>query len=457
MKAESPPLCPTVASGWCALPVLCLLLTLPWSGRGQAVDSGAPGLDSLPPRYPVMAGVAVFGNSVTVPEIIVREITIEVGERITPEEIEYSRERIYSLGLFNRVDIQYPPMDSTVLVVQVDERLYVLPHPILGVVDGDLRRWQYGAGFLHTNFRGRNEKLFAGFALGYNPWVEASYENPWIFGDAQMFSTSRVKFQELRTKGTHPLVADKGHHETIFTASQLIGKRIGRYNWVSMTLGWKWVKAMTDIEGLSVAPDGVDRYPTLAISHTSDTRNLAEYPTAGVRTQATVQASGLGVSPVDFVSFSLDLRWYRPIFGDVALCLHGFGRVVSGPSIPGHEHSYFGYGERIRGHFDVVREGENIGGASAELRIPLVRPFYVVVPDVPIRELAVWRLGLYLTGFIDAGTVWDRDANPFRSAIPFGYGAGLNLLLPYGLVGRAEWAMNDQSRGEVILSAGVSF
>ena len=79
------------------------------------------------------------------------------------------------------------------------------------------------------------------------------------------------------------------------------------------------------------------------------------------------------------------------------------------------------------------------------------------VPDVPIKQFRTWQLGLFGALFFDAGTVWDRHDRPFAEAVPYGYGAGLHFLLPYGVVFRVDRAWDEAGRGEWVLDVGASF
>jgi outer membrane protein assembly factor BamA len=423
------------------------------TGREAINDSAAPSTVVKP----VIARIAIFGNKVTDPEIILRELTLRIGDRIDDEEIEFNQARIYSLGLFNRVSIQYPPMDSTVLIIEVNERMFFYPVPVIGVVDKDITKWYYGAGVLHSNFRGRNERLFGGFALGYNPWIELRYTNPWIFGAAQMNSDTQIKYENLRNRSIVSRAGGPRYDEDHYSFAQTMGRRFGLYNSTYITLGWHYVEPREHGPDRTISEGGIDRYFSITAGYKLDTRNLLEYPTVGTFVHANVMHNGLGLSDVDFVSVSLDMRRYVQVLGSMSVCVRGFSRVCFGPAIPNYEHGFFGYDERLRGYFEKVMEGGSIAGASAELRFPIIKPFYLDVKQVPVPEFALWRLGLYAAVFFDAGKTWNHDEYPFRTRIPFGYGGGLHLLLPYGFVGRLEYALNDKSDGEIIFGVGASF
>ncbi len=85
--------------------VFCLLiLSVPLAGQTEDT-TGASRLHSPP----IVRAIIITGNKVTQDFVITREMTLQPGSTITPEAIQFDRERIYSLRLFNRVDIRTEP------------------------------------------------------------------------------------------------------------------------------------------------------------------------------------------------------------------------------------------------------------------------------------------------------------------------------------------------------------
>jgi outer membrane protein assembly factor BamA len=416
------------------------------------VPGNAPG-----GRAPVITGIAVFGNKTTKSEIIMRELTLGVGDSVTVEALQYCQERVYSLGLFNRVSIACPPMDSTVLMVEVDERWFLYPVPLFGTVERDITHWFYGLGVKHENLGGWNEKLFAGFVLGYNPWVSLFYADPWIFGSQQLYFETTLSYQKSVNKSRIAQGDGPDFDESRYGLSGTLGKRLSKFHTLWLEGGYTVVEARDAPAGHLLSERGADRYATLGFGTRYDTRNLKEYATDGMYAAATVRKKGLGFGPVDFTQAVVDVRGYLPLLSRVSLAARSFGVACSGPSIPNYEHQFFGFSERIRGHFEEEVEGENMAGVSVELRYAIVPAFYLYVPDVPVREFATWKLAVYGAVFGDAGMVWNRQDNPRSRSVPHGGGVGLHLLAPYGAVLRVDRAWNEHGAGEWIIDIGTSF
>ena len=433
--------------------LLAALVLLGADGEAQnARDSAA----SVGPA-PVVTGIAIFGNKTTKSDIIMREMTLHAGDRVTAEALQYCQERVYSLGLFNRVSITCPPDDSTMLLVEVDERWYLYPVPLVGTVERDIAHWYYGLGVKHENLGGWNEKLFAGFVLGYNPWVSLYYADPWIFGSEQLYFESSVSYQKSVNKSLLSQIDGSNFTESRYGISGVLGKRFTMFQSVWVEGGFTVLEAPGAPPGHTISERGTDRYVSLGIGTRYDTRNLREYPTDGSYASAAVRKKGLVTGRVDFTQVSLDVRRYQPLASRLSIAARGFFVVCVGPLIPNYEHQFFGFGERIRGHFEEELEGENNAGASVELRYAIVPTFYLRVPGVPIREFATWKLGAYGAVFADAGTVWNRQARPGSDGLPRGGGVGLHLLFPYGAVLRIDRAWNEHGAGEWIFDIGTAF
>ncbi len=409
-------------------------------------------------RHPVLGSIVVLGNRTTDAEVILRELTVHVGDTLTREQLEYSRTRIYSLGLFNRVDMTYPPLDTTVLIISVEERWYLFPVPVLGLVDKDWRKVYYGLGLVHFNLAGRGQKFFAGFALGYDPWVAVSYRDPWILGRLEMFSESEIRYSRVRNKSLLSRGDEENFDEIHYGLSQVLGKRFTPFFSAWIDLGFDYVEVTSRRNGRTLSGSGIDRYASVGVGAVFDTRNLKEYPTYGSYSSLMLRKYGLFFGVLDHVVASVDFRKYVEFSNFLSFGVRGFSAMSIGPRVPNYLHMYYGYSNRLRGHFYRIQEGENIFGVAVETRIPIVKEEYLVlnVPFLP-PQFSTLRLGLYAAVFANAGTTWNRGDKIDLRHLPAGYGAGLHLLLPYGHVLRAEGAVDEKGSGELYLVLGASF
>ena len=123
--------------------------------------------------------ISITGNDITEEFVILREIDIEEGEFVNNKILDFNKERIFSLGLFNRVKINLIDRTSFVeMNIEVSESWYIYPLPFLKLRDNTIARATYGLIVLYKNFRGRNETIKAVVTAGLDPTFGLSYYNP---------------------------------------------------------------------------------------------------------------------------------------------------------------------------------------------------------------------------------------------------------------------------------------
>ena len=441
---------------FCLLSVLGLLSVLAGSVRAQDTIAPPPA-DSLSAETLFVDEVLITGNEKTKPFVIRREMSLRPGEPVTQERLDYDRERIYSLRLFNRVQVRaYPSTPGKAkIVVEVDERWYIFPFPILGVRDRDWGKVFYGAGAVHNNFRGRNEKLSASVILGYDPAFSLSYRNSFLDENGTWFMDARTSYSRIRNRS--PLVEGLfgEYEERHFNILANVGRRIGRHHSVWLTAGYRLIHVPNESVITTISGDGRDHFPVAGTGYLHDTRDLQEYPSRGTMVGIAFIKSGLPGSYLDYYRIATDFRHFVPLPGGLSVGARLFTDQGGGHEIPAYSRVYFGYGERIRGHFDEVVEGENLAGASAELHVPLLPVRYLKLDLLP-EGFNLWRFGVSGALFGDAGTAWFRDTKFSTGNLTKGYGGGIHLLLPYSVVLRIEYAWDEQRNGELIIDLGAA-
>jgi outer membrane protein assembly factor BamA len=401
----------------------------------------------------VIDTVIVFTDGYTKPYVILNEMTLRQGMEMTPEGLEYDRNRIYSLGLFTSVDLMFDSVSTpSVLHVVVSERWHIFPVPLFGFREGDPKKPYYGVGFLHNNFAGRNQKLYGSAIFGYDPSIALSFVDPLIDHEHNLYFTGGIAFQRVRNRSETESVIGGPFDEEHYDIAGSIGKRFSLYESAGLGLGYNVVSVSDYRASRTISGDGVDRFLYGSLSYSFDTRDLAEYPSRGRMMNIYISKSGFGESDVDFMRLGTDLRGFLPLPLSLTLAARIHGSVVWGGQLPTYSHVYFGHGERIRGYFKTVFEGENIAGTSVELRFPLIPARTLYVSFIPLPpEFAIWRFGVSLALFADAGTTWYRGDKLTLSSFASGYGGGIHFLLPYSFIMRVEYGFSDYGKGEFIL------
>lgn len=402
--------------------------------------------------------IMVSGNERTKEYVILDEMSIKQGGIATPERIEYDRNRIYSLGLFTSVDILSDSLEGKrFLFVDVKERWYLIPLLMVGFRDGDPNRPYGGGGLMDYNFRGRNQRLFGTIVFGYNPSLGMGFTDPLIDRDLSLYFACNFSYSRIRNRSAFQAALtgdfDENHYDATFT----LGHRYNLFEAAYFSLGFSSVSVEQYQPGRTASPSGKDAFILATLGYNFDSRDLREYPTMGSLVSGYVTKYGFGETVLSFTRIGGDLRKYVPLPMNFTLAGRAYGTFVSGSIIPTYTRAYFGYGERIRGYFKNVFEGENLVGTTVELHWPLLKAKTFTFNAIPIpQEFAVWRFGISLAAFADAGTTWLRhDAVTFNSFLS-GYGGGIHFLLPYSIVMRTEYAWNDKGRGQFILDFRTS-
>ena len=406
----------------------------------------------------VVDTIMIVGNIHTKDFVIVREMSLQTGTRITKELLQYDQERIYSLGLFNRVQLHVALTShgQANIIVEVSERWYIFPFPVVGIKDRNWDKLYYGVGLLHSNFRGRNEKLFATFIFGYDPSISLSYRNPFLKIDGSYILDTRVAYNKIRNKSVLASRGQNNFDEQHLSFSANLGKRIGIKHTIWLITGYEHVNVSDPKPGRTNSPDGKDNYPIVGVSYAYDTRDLYEYPAYGTLAKAAILKYGIPSHAIDLVRYTADFRRYIPLGSNFVFTTRFFTDLVAAGPTPSYNHVFFGYTERIRGHFKEVMEGDNLFGVSTELHYPLLKPVYFKFDFLP-AEFSILKFGVVAAAFADAGTVWFRH-QPFAvNNFAKGYGVGIHFILPYSWILRTEYALNETHHGEFILDLGSSF
>ncbi|MDD5361493.1 MAG: POTRA domain-containing protein [Ignavibacteria bacterium] len=426
--------------------------------------------------------VLFIGNDKTKDEVILREMKTKEGEKLNLQTLENDVKRLYNLGLFNRIDVVPGPIGNNKinLVFQFEEMFYFLPIPQGGIKEGSFKKIWGGLNFQLRNFSGKNQTINTSFGIGYEPFISIGFLNPWIFGKHHFFYQFGLKYARNYPRATGRLdstgsIFRKDDLPTYtlnnFQTDLRIGKFFGENLSISGILSFNSYSTSEYQEGMTVSKSGVDNYPTAAIDLTYDTRDYYKFATYGSYYNLRYSRIGFTGNLFDINKFRTDLRRYIPIKikNDYAFVLAArYNSVITfgGGDLPVYQRENLGYNDMIRGWDNYVFEGEDKVLGSLELRIPVVKPYYVKGKDhillrkLPLFRALSYRYGMYATIFFDVGGVWGRKERIFDSQFKNGYGVGLNFLLPFDFVGRTDFAIrktNSTYKGQIIFSLDASF
>ncbi len=397
--------------------------------------------------------IIVIGNEKTKTSVILREMKSRVGQVFDPALLQRDQQRIENLQLFNRVetDVMEQP-DGIVILVLLTERWYIFPYPVFYANERDWKKLSYGAGVVHRNFRGRNTHIGVSGWLGYNPGFSLYYDNSWIGGDAHLYLKLKAFQGTVRSRG----ISVPRFDQTARGMQVDIGKRWGLGLYSSLVLSYQSLGFPAVYSDLSAGGSGTDRLPSVAVVIKYDQRDRIDYAKSGIYTQTFVEKVHYP-HQVDYLRSGLDLRLYVPLGAGISLALRGRGDMLKGDR-PMYARYYLGYSERIRGHYDQVRQGDYRLLGHVELRVPILSLHYLSMNEEMFGSYSS-NMPLAVNGalFCDSGTTWYEHEEFDRDRVLSGYGAGLHLVLPYSYVLRFDYGFDFEGNGQFIFDLNAWF
>ncbi len=410
-----------------------------------------PAQDSTRTDQPLKE-IIIIGNEHTGENVIRRELLVKAGEIPTLEQLNESQRRLLNLSLFNRVEMARVPLDETydVLIIDVTERLFFYPVPIFSINERDWEKISYGLALVHANFRGQNEKLWAGFWLGYRPGFSLAYSDSWAADSLHLalgLSASRYIYN-------HRTLDIEEHH---LSNQFSIGKWWSLYFLSELALKFENIAVKQENAGLLHSGKRTENQFGIQLGIRHDTRDLYYYPSSGWFNRIYLYQNGLFQDYDNYEQLIVDNRFYLPL-GPLILACRYYQNYLFG-QVPVYRLNYIGFNERIRGHFYTEKEGRHVNTGSVEIRFPILPIVYYSfnIPPIPERYLKNLKLGLSGCLFMDSGIIWNKADQYGINNFDTGFGLGLHLHLPYVEVFRFDYAFNRKFRGQLILETWIAF
>ena len=404
--------------------------------------------------------IRIIGNKKTEEHIILRELDFELGDLVSKEQLEYNKERVFSLGIFNKVSFNATTEnENNILEILVEESWYIYPLPFLKLRENSFKRSSYGLNLLYKNFRGRNESIWALVTFGYDPTYQIQYFNPVLITGNNLSFGFSLGYTDLANRSIQSelLNGDAFTYNYIYGNISL-GYRLNQFNILSATTIYEYIEMPETVSQLTASKENIDRIYSFGLNYELDNRNLKQFSNEGTFVNANLTHKGFGINDISYNILNIDFRKYNLLAEDLAVKWRGLLRSTFGKSIPFYGLSLLGDDEYIRGHRFDKREGNNYLLTSLEINYPLIKEwnFSVDLPLLP-QSLTSARIGLYANLFIDSGTTFDNNEPILARSLDSGWGFGFTLLiLPYNAF-RFEYAFNEQNEGEFILETGFSF
>ena len=253
--------------------------------------------------------IDVSGNTLTIDDVVRREIPIVEGQLYSQREVMLARGRIERLGFFEEVDLRMEPTDQP---EQLDMNVKVVEHPT--------GSFSFGAGYssqdgivvtgslAQTNLFGRGYNTqFSADVGGQTTRFFLSFQDPYAFGSefslgATLFRTD-LQYEDFQ--------------QTQTGAEVILGHSLSEDGRTRGLLRYSFSQRKLD-EDQNVLAAGVILRELVSgaltsslagISILSDTRNDRFTPTGGLSLGGTIEYSGLGFFS-NFARFEGRAQWF---------------------------------------------------------------------------------------------------------------------------------------------------
>jgi outer membrane protein assembly factor BamA len=429
--------------------------------------------------------IVVKGNNITRRSIIDRELTIKQGDTISSgrlqNELENSTSNLKNISLFNfitlKVDTSILSQDRLTITVDVIERWYIWPYPIIDVADRNFNSWwksknldhlTYGFYVQADNFRGRAEQLMVLFKWGFDRRLEIKYTFPNINHRKTLGLSIKAGFMRnhevaLKTNYDNTITflrSSQNYLREESLAEIAINYRPAYFTQHSISLGILHESlndTMSIIEPM-IWPKGSITFLNLAYQFRFDKRNYKHYPLQGHYIDFSA-GSFYNINQKPFTSsfFKIEsnLRYYLQLKEKTYLSTGIYAKVTSENNVPYFFAEGLGTGRNfVRGYEYYLINGQKIFVGKLILKYALIPSRNHQITWLRNIKFSKIHYAIYLNLFTDHGIAMNRIKSyesKFTDKWLSSIGVGLDLVTYYDRVFRVEYTINKEKESGVYL------
>ncbi|HDO26672.1 MAG TPA: hypothetical protein ENH02_01015 [Bacteroidetes bacterium] len=437
-----------------------------------SINTYIPGLpgDSLV----TIGSLTMEGNKITQDKIILREIEFKPGDVLSIATLDSlmvkSRQNLLNRSLFNFVSITKTPDNGKYDIrVNVVERWYIWPIPVITFADRNVNVWwqdkdfnrlNYGIDLQINNFRGRMEDLHFYLQGGYDKVFALRWDIPYLtkkqffgmgfYGGIQLnrevaYATENDDLVYYKTNDG--FAQERGFGEVDLTFRP-------KYNYLhTLTFGYDHYFFEDTLLNLNPGFANRNEYNILSISYLykQDFRDYKPYPLIGYYFDAGFVKYGMGLIPDQVnslvVTFVFDQyvqlykRWYFA---------YDFTASFTSNELPYFLTTGLGYrGLEIRGYEFNIVSGQDFGLFKSNLKFEIIPRTVKRIKWIKTEKFGKIFYALYANLFFDAGYANAPDfyeTNHLANQLLWGTGVGIDFITYYDLVFRFEYSINKQGK-----------
>jgi outer membrane protein assembly factor BamA len=438
-------------------------------------------------NYCRIDSIVLTGNKVTKDQIILREIIFNAGDSLRRDRLDSliirSRENLLNTLLFNFVYLNksYPLPDSVHVIIEVNviERWYIWPVPILKLSDRnfnvwwetkDLSRLSYGFYVKWRNFRGRKEDLIVRFQWGYERDIAVQYLIPYLnkkktmgMGIGAGYSSQKeTAFQTVYNKQEFFKDPVGFARQDYYAFGQFIVRRnIHITHLLELRYDRQQFSDSLLQENEHYTADGasLSQYLSFMYFLKCDHRDFKSYPLKGYYFDFEVLKQGLWTFKHNTLNTFHLLATYRKFWE-----LHPrvyFATGINGKISAGTQ-PYFilrgiGYNrDVVRSYEYYLVDAQHFVIFKNNIKFALIPNTVKQISFIKTEKFGKIYYALYLNVFIDGGYgIYNQDfgweTNDLQNTLLLGYGAGLDFVTYYDIVIRLEFSLNFKNETGIFL------
>lgn len=427
--------------------------------------------------------INISGNKITKSKIILRELDFTAGSKIDCQNLttilEQESNKIFNTGLFIlvKIDTTHTGMFTVSLDIEVLERWYIWPVPILEIQSLNINQWlsrfnanldrlNYGMRLNWNNFLGRKQHLEFNLRTGFLKNYALVYSIPFVEPTQTVglhFETSYRENNTISYRNTDNFTQFANLEEQAlqnYRAEVSVSKRAGFYLQHRLRLLYNLTRIKDTVltinnRYLSQTEGATEQeYLSLAYSLFYDRRNIQYYPTEGWFFFVRAEQRGIILNDVDIFHLQTNFGQFwklRPrLFGHYNAIL----ARTSGNYIPFNLRTGLGYNQNniLRGYDINNIEAYGYGLFRSSLKFKFLENMFRLkkLKIIP-KHFRTIPFAVYFKTFLNIGYAYHPDPHPSNQNLTnrflLGGGAGLDFTTYYDFVFRFEYTFSQTNGG----------
>ena len=420
--------------------------------------------------------IIIEGNKVTKDLTILREILIQENQSFSLEELKISisesKKNLTNTNLFNFITIDYSIiLDDITLKIEVVERWYVWPYPILEVSERNFNTWwqdfkssdykdfsrlNYGVFVNIENFRGLNELLMIKLRRGFKEHYLLSYSNLFFNNTKTLGLNSQVELfrrkktyyktenNELLYFNNNDTYTSKDlliNFELIYRANLKTNHKLN-FNYLQTTID-STISYLNSDYLLNNKNTGSFYQFSYQIIH--ENRDNNKYPLKGFYINIEIAKNISLKSPINTFELNSHLENHRQIFKRWFAGSSLRSRITSAGQQAYFSHQTFGFDDYVRGYEYYVIDGKDYYLSKTAIKYCLISKQDLDIPYLKTEQFKKSYFSIYASAFSDLGYANNQSSfteNSLANSILWGKGISLEYITYYDKMLRIEYSVN---------------